>query len=52
MQAAAEAARVAVQATVAAGAENSIRHEGTQSVGPKTAGPMMKQLTFNWEAED
>ena len=35
VQAAAEAARVAVQDMSAARAENSTRHEGTQKVGPK-----------------
>ena len=28
------------------------RAEGTQNVGPRLGRHMMKQLTFNWEAED
>ena len=27
------------------------RLEGTQNAGPRLGGPMMKQPTFNWEAE-
>ena len=45
----AEAARVVVQAVVVTGAENSMRHEGTQNVGPKIGRPMMKQPIFNWD---
>ena len=44
-QAVAKVVRVMVQAMVAPGAE------GTQNVGPRLSRPIMKQLTFNWEAE-
>ena len=47
VKAAAEAARVAVQAMAAARAENNTRH-----VGSKIGGLVMKQPTFNWKAED
>ena len=43
---------MAVQVIAAAGAGNSMRHGGIQNAGPKIGGPMMKQPTFNWEAED
>ena len=46
MQAATEATRAAMQAIAVA------REESTQNVGLKLGRPMMKQPTFNWEAED
>ena len=46
MQAVAEATRTAIQAIAVAGAQR------IQNVGPRLGGPPMKQLTFNWEAED
>ena len=45
-QAVAERARVTIQAMAAAGAEI------TQNAGPRLGGPIMKQPTINWEAED
>ena len=45
-QALAEAARLMIQAMVAAGAER------TQNAGPSLDGSIMKQPTFNLEAED
>ena len=42
----AEAARPAIQAMAVA------RAEITQNVGPRLGWPTMKQLTFNWEAEN
>ena len=42
----AEAAKVTIQAMAAA------RAEGTQNAGPRLGRPIMKQLTFNWKAED
>ena len=47
-----ERARVAVQDMAVSGAENRTRYEGTQNVGPEMGRTMMKQPTFNWEAED
>ena len=52
VQTVAEAVRVAVKVMVATRVENCTRHEGTQDVGPKISGPIIKQPTFNWEAED
>ena len=47
VKAVAEAMKAAIQAMVAA------TGEWMQSkVGPKIGGPVTKQLTFNWEAED
>ena len=40
------ATRVAIQAIALT------RPERTQNVGPRLGGPMMKEPTFNWEAED
>ena len=45
-QAVDEARRAAIQAMVVAGAET------IQNTGPRLGRPMMKQPTFNWEAED
>ena len=47
VQAAAEAAMVAVQAMAMAGAENSTRHKGKQNGGPTIGRPMMKHTAFN-----
>ena len=52
VQVTAGAARVAVQSTAVAGAENSTRHEGTQNAGPKIGGLVMKHPTFKVKAED
>ena len=41
-----EATRAAIQATAVA------RAERTQNVEPRLGRPMMKQPTFNWEAEN
>ena len=46
VQAMAEAIRAAIQAMAVAGAER------TQNVGPRPGGPMTKQSTFNWEADN
>ena len=46
VQAVAEATRTAIQAMAVA------RAERTQNTGPRVGGPMMKEPTFNWEAED
>ena len=48
----AEVARAAVQAMAVATSEDSTRHEETQNARKKVGGPMMKQPTFNWKAED
>ena len=47
-QAAAEAARLVVQAMAVARTDNS---EKTQNVIPKVVEPITKQPTLNWEAE-
>ena len=46
-KAVAEAMRVAIQAMVAATGEQM-----QSMVGPKLGGPVLKQPSFNWEAED
>ena len=45
-QAVAEATTAAMQAIAVA------RTEGTQNVGPRLGGPMMKKPTLIWEVED
>ena len=45
-QAAAEAARVAVQTMCLAGTAR------TKDAGPRMCGPIMKQPTFSWNSED
>ena len=45
-QAIAEATRAAIQPMTVAGAE------GTQNVGSRLDGPVMKQPILNWETED
>ena len=46
VQAVAKVARVAIEAMTVAEAERS------QNAGPKLGGPIMKQLTFNWNFTD
>ena len=43
---------VAEEAMAVTRAQNNIRCERTQNVGPKIGGPVMKQPIFHWEAGD